>query len=422
MAVGCVSRGWEFSEDQVESVMGNLDALIDIDSEISPNTSALHEELLRLENLGQKLSQRLRDISGSRYKVLFSLTKMKATLHSLPPELLVQVFIHATFADKSSYRWYMDNNVEWGPVELSHVCRRWRLLALGTSCLWTTIFARNAFAFATYIDRAGHQDVDLVWMDVNVECEPESALGRLSKLSRHGVRNRVRSIAWADSALRRLIIHRTKKQKQEATSNDIPVHELAALLGRLPLLEDLALNGYSSIADDAPTRVLVILPHLRAFTWNRASAKKLWRLFTLIDFSGLQSLRLSTRTASKALQNTLQMEHSIVARLPKLRQFCLICDTTEDFKLACRRLELPSLESLVLARSLHGTFPILPNPAQIFREPRLAHVTQLSLHNLDLRLEDTVALLSYFPALKKLVLDSCQGNYSNHSIVVIHQR
>lgn len=417
--------------NQLKRALGDLDVLADLHLEVATDQRELHEEMLMLEDLEKELSQRLVDVSMRRRKVLRSLNKMKTTLHSLPPELLIQVFVHATSTDKSSHRWYLHSETEWGPVEISHVCQKWRSLALGTSCLWSTMFARNAIALAAYIDRAGHQDIDLVWKDV--KCDSVSGFDRLSKLTRDGIRDRVRSVAWVDellsvhtllaygrfTKLRRLILHRAKNHQQEEASKSITIHDLAALLGRLPLLEDLTLNGYSSIVDEVPGKVIIALPHLRAFTWNRTSAKKLWRLFSAMDFSGLQTLRLSTRTTLQAPQNELSDEYSTVIHLPDLRQLCLICDNTDAFKLACRKLDLPSLQSLVLARSLPGTFPILPSPEKIFREPRLAHITRLSLHNLELHLEDTITLLSYSPSLKTLVLDSCNGNHSYHCIVIL---
>jgi hypothetical protein len=84
-------------------------------------------------------------MSKRRYIRAKSARKPSTTVHSLPNEVLIEIFLAATFASEES-------RLEV-PDILSHVSSRWRAIVLNTSALWTFIVVTFPFA-AKQIARA----------------------------------------------------------------------------------------------------------------------------------------------------------------------------------------------------------------------------------------------------------------------------
>lgn len=278
-----------------------------------PTSQAMvHEDLLLLQNYEQRLIQELGRIVSRRSQLIhlsIGFAKAKVTLDSLPPELLIQVFLHATFVDKRQPYWYLNPSLEWSPVAISHVCRRWRSLALGTSSLWATIFPRNSSALLVFLKRSSHQDVGLVWKDV-----PSRLVhSRFARFAHGGTCERTCSIVWVDRLqanspvhvllsrgsfrnLRELILHRDSRKSHDESAN-FTMSSLSILLNQLPDLEEFTLNGYLPVMDvilskcaepDQPgrtavTMVPVILSHLHSFTWDSAPTRALRRFFCITN-------------------------------------------------------------------------------------------------------------------------------------------
>lgn len=82
-------------------------------------------------------------------------------VHSLPPEILVQIFTLAAPSTQTKYE------ISW-EVTVSHVCKHWREVALSTPLLWTDIgiySIRCIDRVSSYFQRSDRCPVDL-WFDV----------------------------------------------------------------------------------------------------------------------------------------------------------------------------------------------------------------------------------------------------------------
>ena len=88
----------------------------------------------------------------------------KCPISSIPNELLISIFalfVQDLDQDDSGGE---DKLCHWRPVILSHVCRRWRLFALSTSCLWSRIILSRispVSAVDHFINHAGVSAIDV---------------------------------------------------------------------------------------------------------------------------------------------------------------------------------------------------------------------------------------------------------------------
>ncbi|KAJ3863310.1 hypothetical protein EV359DRAFT_82481 [Lentinula novae-zelandiae] len=109
------------------------------DSDVLTITEMLQERLAHIFELEQQLVK-LR-AEAHVYESLLS------GMRRLPPELLTEIFVHYTAPiwqrdyRLSIYSCYPRANAphQSSPMVLSHVCRKWRLVALSTPLLWTAI-------------------------------------------------------------------------------------------------------------------------------------------------------------------------------------------------------------------------------------------------------------------------------------------
>ncbi|KAJ3539255.1 hypothetical protein NM688_g6390 [Phlebia brevispora] len=200
-------------------------------------------------------------------------------------------------------------------------------------------------------------------------------------------------------------------------------------------------SSVSPIRATLPTSA-VSLPHLRRFEWTSAPPKDLWRLFHFLNMPALRHLDLSLgkaddrwfavqeRAISPMLSSHPLSLHAVNAivqfeALQELRVFC--CDV-DGLTVALRKMQFPALEKLELyyddvsetrspsTRKMSTvSSPKLPQLESMFREPRLAKLTQLTLSGFILETSTLTAMLAYMPALQYLYVDSCKGTASHHS-------
>ncbi|KAF9067518.1 hypothetical protein BDP27DRAFT_1449042 [Rhodocollybia butyracea] len=64
-----------------------------------------------------------------------NMSGFQSSIHPLPNEILSEVFIHYVFSFHPSL-----NTSDWVALKLGHICSRWRVVALGSQNIWSSIF------------------------------------------------------------------------------------------------------------------------------------------------------------------------------------------------------------------------------------------------------------------------------------------
>ncbi|KAJ7489447.1 hypothetical protein FB451DRAFT_1023911 [Mycena latifolia] len=107
--------------------------------------SVVAETTAQIAQLQEKRQNAQRQLDSIVYPVL-----------TLPPEITSEIFLHCLPTSYTDREW---NSVESSeaPMLLSHVCRRWREVAISTHALWAAIEfnAPSPELFTTWLERAG---------------------------------------------------------------------------------------------------------------------------------------------------------------------------------------------------------------------------------------------------------------------------
>ncbi|GLB41385.1 hypothetical protein LshimejAT787_0906000 [Lyophyllum shimeji] len=221
-------------------------------------------------------------------------------------------------------------------------------------------------------------------------------------------------------------------------SYQLKMSTLCRFLALTPLLEDLTMSNTIPLFDTllpddnlgaqpgVSTRPRVQLPHLRRFEWSYPYPGEVHFFITFFDVPALEKMdiwveepRRSTDWHISGHHNDLMSQASVRRDRTEhcaLRDLSLQCDGENTFH-ALRKFDVPFLEQLEItnadrrAREGGKPFPALPRLESILRDPRLPHLTHLTLSHFDLTREpDRCAeFFGYLPALTSLSLDSCVG-------------
>jgi hypothetical protein len=241
------------------------------------------------------------------------------TIHSLPNEVLTEVFIAAIFTSE-------DSRLDV-PDILSHVSSRWRAVVLNTSLFWTFIvvtfpFAAKQIARAKVaLARSRNRPID-VHIDVR---DPEWTWE--SDEDRHAVRSvdMVEIMEWLGPS------HLRWKSLSVFTDNWEPMHTFLAyttMFSSLPALETLSLNRCNAYAG-LPGTTPGSFPPTELFGGN-AHLPKLRHVVLSgvhIDYScsGFKDLlSLDLRHQSHGVSPTLQELHQILRTSPELNTLSLV--------------------------------------------------------------------------------------------------
>lgn len=116
-----------------------------------------------------------------------------APIHVVPAEILLDIFFFAIALDDGDAQHLSSDPLRWGTLPISHVCRQWRTLALGTSALWTriTFDTVSRGLRPLYIKRAREQPLDLICTDDTIESQASTR-----ELNDVLKRCRTRSLSW----------------------------------------------------------------------------------------------------------------------------------------------------------------------------------------------------------------------------------
>ena len=494
-----------------------------------PSSSSIDEELKQLDNQIHTLISKETDFQ----QIIDDLSKMKnettkervglekqrkevqaqnAPINWLPPELLTQIFVAFAASDVEE--------TQYPPVILSHICMKWRVIALSTPDLWSRIILRGskgAEMTQAFLSRSGDAllEVDFAplpeslpralaecWQvrdfidmvsphfkrceNLSFQCKtPTSifsilrflddflnAFPRLQRLelsiSTYSPSYLNSSILARDdlpdaqslpsnSTLRHLVIQRvppsnlstglisnlrklelsypSRKKSLSPVNYRLTLSALYDLLSSTPLLEELVLNNTVPALPGPNVDVenpnhdpfpLVKLDYLRSVEWTFPSTVDVPRLLCLLDAPILDRLDLwvdclSSKPDTHRVNDypTRLSAHEYIC-FPSLRDLSIQCNGDESMVCVLRKFYLPVLENVAFtnvdksARPAVGKeplLPIFPRLESVFHDPRLRHLTHLTLSHFKISLETSrgETVFGYMPLLTSLSLDSCIG-------------
>lgn len=243
----------------------------------------------------------------------------RTTVHSLPSEVLAEIFVAATFSSDES-------RLEV-PDVLSHVSSRWRAIALDTSILWTFIvvtfpFSAHQVARAkTALLRSKNRPID-----VHIDVRDPDWTWELEE-DQHAVRSydMVEILEWLGSS------HPRWKSLTVLTDNWEPMQTFLAystMFPSLPALEKLSLNrcnAYAGLPGTVPDSITPTelfggnahLPNLRHVVLSGVHID-----YSCSGFEGLISLDL--RHQSHGVAPSPQELHRILSASPELKSLSLV--------------------------------------------------------------------------------------------------
>lgn len=161
---------------------------------------------------------------------------------------------------------------------------------------------------------------------------------------------------------------------------------------------------YAYHRDVFPFMSLVILPKLKR--WDLFIAQSPTKRFDVTQFRGNHIHDQESFIQAEPLSNVLVLH--------ALKELNVNCQNEDTLGSSLRQFLFPSLIKLDVTfvgqhtRKESG-FPSLPRLETIFRDPRLPHLTHLSLSNFDISPGHGKSMLGYMPNLLSLTLGACTG-------------
>ncbi|KIP12734.1 hypothetical protein PHLGIDRAFT_134042 [Phlebiopsis gigantea 11061_1 CR5-6] len=255
--------------------------------------------------------------------------------------------------------------------------------------------------------------------------------------------------------LRSLTLHFPSKYPS-TRANLFRMSSLHTFLSRTPQLESLVFSDSTPLMDvfvrtdpkhtvdgsDPPFAlpsnqiVPLTLPYLRRFEWSHAPPRDLWRLFAMINMPALKELEVYLDPGERRWYTfyasilepmgdepfSPRLLHPVV-RLDQLEDLAVFATDVDGLCTAFRSMEFPKLKKLTLGNLVQRAIkvskavsgkpvvatPILPSQEAIFREPRMAELTHLTLSQFRLDRTSISTMLAYMQGLQNLTVESCRG-------------
>lgn len=161
---------------------------------------------------------------------------------------------------------------------------------------------------------------------------------------------------------------------------------------------------YAYHRDVFPFMSLIILPGLER--WDLFIAQPLIKRLDVTQFRGNHIHDQDSFTQAEPLSNVLVLN--------SLKELNVNCQNEDTLGSSLRQFLLPSLVKLditFVGRHIRkgSGLPSLPRLESIFRDPRLPHLTHLSISNFDISPGYGRSMLGYMPNLLSLTLGACTG-------------
>ncbi|KAF8174419.1 hypothetical protein BJ912DRAFT_60118 [Pholiota molesta] len=226
---------------------------------------------------------------------------------------------------------------------------------------------------------------------------------------------------------------------------------LCRFLAYTPLLEELVLDNTVPYFDTTPRLDITLaanssmdppliemqpvkLDHLKSIDWTYPIPSDVRRFFSMIDAPELEKLDLWVEDSRSKRHDSLlahpvvsspgahEYTHGVIS-FPFLRDLSMQCDGEDTTAHVLRKLNVPALQKVEFTyfdpaaaapkddAEEAAAVPIFPRLESIFRDPRLLHLTHLTLSRYKISSEPgrVEALLGYMPVLTSLSFDSCSG-------------
>lgn len=213
------------------------------------------------------------------------------------------------------------------------------------------------------------------------------------------------------------------------------LHELS-LIGVTPVwdvITRLSMNGQLSHGATEPHNLAVVssfeLPVLKRLEWKYAYHRDIFPFMSLIILPRLERWDLLiAQSPTKRLDitqfrgNHIHNQESFIQTEPlsnvlvlnALKELIVNCQNEDTLGSSLRQFLLPSLAKLDITfvgrhiRKESG-LPSFPRPESTFRDPRLPHLTHLSISNFDFSPGHGRSMLGYMPNIVSLTLGACTG-------------
>lgn len=199
------------------------------------------------------------------------------------------------------------------------------------------------------------------------------------------------------------VITRLSTNGQLSQGTTEPHNPAVASSFELPELKRLEWK-YAYHRDVFPFMSLVILPKLER--WDLFIAQSPTKRFDVTQFRGNHIHDQDSFIQAEPLSNVLVLH--------ALKELNVNCQNEDTLGSSLRQFFFPSLAKLDITfvgqhlRKEAG-LPPLPRLESIFRDPRLPHLTHLSISNFDIVPGHGKAMLGYIPNLLSLTLGACTG-------------
>ena len=191
-------------------------------------------------------------------------------------------------------------------------------------------------------------------------------------------------------------------------------------------------NGHGPLIEMNP----VVLEHLKSIDWTYPHTGDVARFLSMIEALALERLDLwveEIRPKRHGCDDVLftrgytiaSSPHKFIrgftaAIYPALKDLSLQCAGDDTAACVLRKFSVPALEKVAFTNidtdarkggEKTPSLPVFPRLESIFRDPRLPHLTHLTLSHFKLPVEQgrVEAMLGYMPRLTSLTLDTCLG-------------
>ncbi|KAF7323635.1 hypothetical protein MKEN_00584200 [Mycena kentingensis (nom. inval.)] len=232
---------------------------------IDKDTALVDVQLALLRSQEMDYQRMLDDIYALKYKIATHRRELedrrreldleRVPCHWLPPELLVGIFLVATSSEAEENESYHRM-----PVTISHVCSRWRTVALGVSRLWARLSLRGAVwcetAATEFLIRSYEAPLEVVFMQPILEAGEESRrAGKLFEtiLPPHFHRVRSLTVKTRGTGMQRLVRHLRAREFPFLHHLDLRADTLSPSSSSLPSLNPPRMEN---AGPDAPLRHL----------------------------------------------------------------------------------------------------------------------------------------------------------------------
>lgn len=170
------------------------------DTRVKTDIEILDERLDALDMEEREASRTLEVLRAERRslearRAALDVHSQTRSIHSLPPELLLEVFAALILPDRSAA---LTRELLMRPVVISSVCQLWRGLALSAAGLWSCIPAYHSSAAKIFLVRTQRSPLELVYLS---PCSSRISLLSLNDPLMVSIARRVRSMRWQISGL-----------------------------------------------------------------------------------------------------------------------------------------------------------------------------------------------------------------------------